>query len=263
MGAPAVAAEIRRRAAHRSLAVFLDYDGTLCPIVDDPDEARITDTMRQAVRRLSMTAPVAVVSGRDREDVARRVGLPELCYAGSHGFDIRCPAQGQVHPAADEAVPALDAAEARLRQRLSALPGVRFERKRFSFAVHYRQVPAPWDAEVRRAAVEEARASAALKVQTGKQVYDLVPDVDWDKGRAVRWILAALGLDRDDTAPLYLGDDDTDVSAFRAVEARGVSVGVGDGPAAHRAQLWLASHDEVERLLFLLAERPPAGTTAA
>ena len=71
--------------------VFLDYDGTLTPIVSDPDAATLSDHMRDAVGKLSDRATVAIVSGRAREKLRNFVQLPELYYAGSHGFDIDGP----------------------------------------------------------------------------------------------------------------------------------------------------------------------------
>ena len=71
--------------------VFLDYDGTLTPIVSDPDAATLSDHMRDAVGKLSDKATVAIVSGRAREKLRNFVQLPELYYAGSHGFDIDGP----------------------------------------------------------------------------------------------------------------------------------------------------------------------------
>ncbi len=79
------------RAGRRQLVVFLDYDGTLTPIVSDPDAATLSDHMRDAVGKLSDKATVAIVSGRAREKLRNFVQLPELYYAGSHGFDIDGP----------------------------------------------------------------------------------------------------------------------------------------------------------------------------
>src|SRR5205814_6313115 len=75
-------------------AVFLDYDGTLTPIRDRPEDAVISDSMREAVRRLAERVPVVVVSGRDRKVVQKLMGLDNLIVAGSHGFDIWSPTGG-------------------------------------------------------------------------------------------------------------------------------------------------------------------------
>jgi len=77
----------------RRLAVFLDYDGTLTPIVSHPEKALLSDSMRQALQSLVLQAPVAILSGRDLDDVRQRVNIGAIVYAGSHGFDIAGPSR--------------------------------------------------------------------------------------------------------------------------------------------------------------------------
>lgn len=235
----AIAARLRE-----GFAVFLDFDGTLTPIVDDPDAPGLSPSMRARVARLAQKVPVAIVSGRDRADVAARVGIARLVVAGSHGLDIEGRGHARVHPEAERQRVRLDEVEARLRERLAAFRGVVIERKRFSLAVHHRQV-----AETERAAVcaiveEEA---AGLTIVLGKCVQDLVLDVAWDKGRAVRWIHDEVFDGRG--VAVYLGDDRTDEHAFIALEDDGVGVLVGDHGAPTRARWSLPDVDAVERFL--------------
>ena len=84
-------AQLSRRFAGRRPAVFLDYDGTLTPIVDRPEDAVISQSMREAVRGVAQRCPVCVVSGRDRRVVQGLMGVDDLIVAGSHGFDIWSP----------------------------------------------------------------------------------------------------------------------------------------------------------------------------
>lgn len=210
--------EIARRLSGRRLAIFLDYDGTLTPIVDDPDEALLPDATRETLRRLARRFPVAVVSGRDLADVRDRVGLEGLHYAGSHGFDIEGPdlrrQRGEAY------LPALDAAREELAERLADIPGARVERKRFAIAVHHRRTPAEREAEVAERVAEVAAAHPELRRSAGKKVHELRPDVEWDKGRALLWLLDALDLEDEDVLPVYIGDDVTDEDAFRALRER-------------------------------------------
>ncbi len=253
----------------RRPAVFLDFDGTLSPIVARPGMAELLPGMRDRLRRLADRVPVAIVSGRDREDVRRRVGLADLVCAGSHGFDIAGPNGLHLeHHSAEAALPELDVAEAALREAVASIEGVEVERKRFGIAVHYRNVP---DADVPR--VEDAvRAAAArqpsLRRSSGKKVLELQPDLEWDKGRAVRWLLEALELDRDDVVPFYVGDDVTDEDAFAALPERGVGVLVAEEPRATAAAFRVDGPGEVGLLLDWLADRaaghgPSATATTA
>src|SRR5881227_2283324 len=82
--------------AGKRTAVFLDYDGTLSPIRDPPEDAVISDSMREAVRRLAERVPVVVLSGRDRRVVQELMGLDNLIVAGDHGFDIWSPVGGSI-----------------------------------------------------------------------------------------------------------------------------------------------------------------------
>src|SRR4051794_43995 len=130
--------EIAARLAGRRPALFLDYDGTLSPIAPRPELATLPEATRELLARLSKRMPVAVLSGRGREDVAALVGLPDLIYAGSHGFDIAGPA---LRYELDEVIPRTIAAAAeRLQADLAGIPGVLVEPKRFAVAVHYRLV---------------------------------------------------------------------------------------------------------------------------
>lgn len=236
------------------VVVFLDYDGTLCPIVEDPDQALLAPEMRESIRRLAAVRPVAVVSGRDRADVKRRVGLDRLFYAGSHGFDMSGPGFEKRHPEAERAVGAIDRAEETLRGQLASYEGVGFERKRFSLAVHYRRVSSHAREEVRSRVDEYARHEPALRVVPGKMVADLQPDVPWDKGRAVQMLLEVLPGVAPDAVPLYVGDDITDEDAFRALKSHGVGVLVGTHGEPTHAQYRLRDVAEVRQLLDRLAE---------
>lgn len=223
------AEEVRGLLSGRRPAVFLDYDGTLTPIVERPEDARLPAPTRDAIERLAKLVPVAVVSGRDLADVREMVGVEGIAYAGSHGFDIVGP-DGSKHQRAVELLPELDAAERELAPRLEAVPGARVERKTLAIAVHFRQVAENRVPEVEGAVAEVAAAHPRLRRTGGKKVFELRPDVEWDKGRALRWLLEVLDLGGDDVLPIYVGDDETDEDAFRAVRDRGLGVVVrGEG----------------------------------
>src|SRR4029450_3453680 len=102
--------EIRSLLSVRRLAVFLDYDGTLTPIVERPEDALLPAETRAAIERLAALAPVAIVSGRDLADVRRLMGIEGITYAGSHGFDVLLP-DGSAHPPRIEVLPQLEAAD--------------------------------------------------------------------------------------------------------------------------------------------------------
>ena len=220
--------------AARRPAVFYDFDGTLSEIVNDPDAARPVAGAVEALGKLAEQCPVAVLSGRDLADVTQRLGVPGIWYAGSHGFELTAP-DGTHHQNEDAAaaVPVLEQAAAELRDRLGSIPGVVVEHKRFGVAVHYRNAARDRVAEV-AAAVRAAGRRDALRVTTGREVIELRPDMDWDKGKTLRWVLQHLS-EAGSLVPVYLGDDITDEDAFDAVRADGVPILVRHNEDGDRA----------------------------
>ncbi len=243
-------------------AVFLDYDGTLTPIVERPDDAVISDDMRRVVRALAERCSVCVVSGRDRVAVQQLMGLHNLIVAGSHGFDIWSPEEGTIEREVGSGglTDLLGNVAEQLRDAVGGIDGAEVEPKKASVAVHVRRV-----AEAQRPSVVRAVDAVVaahrdeLRVIQGKMVYDILPRVDWDKGQAVLYLLEALGLNRHDVVPVYLGDDVTDEDAFRALRGRGIGIFVGradDPEVAGRvtaADYILHSVDEVQTFLDSLA----------
>ena len=244
----------------RQPAVFYDFDGTLSEIVEDPDSARLVDGAAEALTSLSAACPVAILSGRDLADVRERIGLPGLWYAGSHGFELTGP-DGTHHqnPEAAASIPVLAGAAADLADQLGHIPGVVVEHKRFGVAVHYRNAARDRVGEV-AAAVRTAGQRTALRVTTGREVIELRPNIDWDKGKTLRWVLDYI---RDNERagpllPIYLGDDITDEDAFDAVDDDGVAILVrhsDDGDRATAARYALDDPGRVREFTERLARR--------
>jgi alpha,alpha-trehalase len=247
--------EVRGRLDGKVPAAFLDYDGTLTPIVEDYTKAFMSEDMRAAVAELARSCTVAIVSGRDVDVVRRLVALESVYYAGSHGFDIRGP-EGwtQRLEKGVECLPQLDAAERELRERLAGIDGHAVERKRFSIAVHYRRSAAADVPSIQAIVDRVLMAHHGLRKGHGKKVFRIQPDIAWDKGQAVVWLLERLNLHRPDVCPIYVGDDITDEDAFRALAGRGLSLVVRDAedrPTA--ADYALADPDDVRWFLQFLA----------
>lgn len=233
------------------LLVCLDFDGTLAPIVDEPDAAEPTRANRAALAALVEAEPVstAIVSGRALTDVRDRVDGPSA-IAGNHGLELERDGSVAVHPVARERTALVDAVCSTLEEELEAIPGATVENKRLTGTVHVRSAPAAARplVERRTAAVVERVGDGDLELSRGKRVLEVGPSVSWGKGDAVDLLRERR---TDGAYPIYVGDDVTDESAFRAVEPEGLGVRVGDDrPTA--ASCRVTSPAEVASLLHWL-----------
>ncbi len=222
--------EVFKILAKKKPVIFLDYDGTLSPIVSRPEDAILSSQMKQTLTELAKVFTVAIVTGRDKEDVENLVGIDELIYAGSHGYIITGPhGLFMEHPQSKEIIPKLDQIEKDLEDTLKErTQGTQLDRKRYAIGIHYRNAR-PEDEEVVFELVDEMlKKYPNHKKGAGKKIVEIKPDTDWHKGKAVEWIMDTLKVSqKDDTIPLYIGDDITDEDAFTAIKDIGIGILVG------------------------------------
>lgn len=240
-------------AAH--VAIFLDYDGTLSPIVERPEDANLKPEARHDLQKLAEKYTVAVVSGRDLADVRARVGMDNLIYAGSHGFDIAGPdGLHMMSERAEEFLPTLDITEKELIDELAAIEGAQVERKKFTIAIHFRRVAPEAQEEVKAVVDRVAARHENLRKAYGKMVIELQPRIEWHKGKAILWLLEALKLDPETTLPIYIGDDITDEDAFKALPVNGIGIAVKGGNHPTAASYSLENTEEVHEFIRLLSD---------
>lgn len=207
----------------RSAAIFLDFDGTLSPIVAKPEEASVSESTRDVLRNLADRFSIAIVSGRSAADVRRRVGIEGLVYAGSHGQEIDMPDGSRFeYPGSVETVESLNKAEQTLTRALAPVEGVSVERKPFSIAVHFRNARTEASIKLAQSSALVAAVETGLVARDGKKIVELRPDVEWGKGKAIEYLTHRNALN---VVPLFIGDDETDEDGFTVTnELGGVSV---------------------------------------
>ena len=209
--------------------LFLDFDGTLAPIVNDPSDAFMPAKTALSLVRLGQKThiSIAVISGRSLEDLEERVGVPGITYAGDHGFAIRGQGLNFVERIAAERRRALKSLCDRLQVALQGIPGVLLEEKAFTATVHYRLVPGEFHERI-LSIVKDAvdNAEGLFRLTHGLFALELRPHVDWNKGNAARWIMGLSGYP--DSLALYIGDDTSDEDALIALDS-GITVKVGPG----------------------------------
>ena len=230
------------------LLVLLDFDGTLAPIAERPGGAALPADTRRCLQRLSVSPRVAlgVISGRGIEDLRRRVAIEGLIYAGNHGMEIRGRGLSFIEPGADASRAALHDLVTRIREELSVHPGVEVEDKGLTASVHYRGAGGDSLGSVRGVVERVVRESpSGFRWSEGRMVYELRPDVEWNKGSAVDWLRRRLGVPAERT--VFIGDDATDEDAFRVL-GHGITIRVGPG-ARSLARYHLRDPAQVTELL--------------
>lgn len=256
--AKALADRVRSASCGFELVLLLDYDGTLTPIVDRPDDAHLSAETRQVLCDLSARYPVAIISGRDRHDVQKRVGLDSLYYAGSHGFDISGPADNSIsHTEGADFIPEIRQTITSLEGNLAELPGVLVEGKTYSVAVHTRLAADTDIPAVEKVIAETLKKHPRLRTKKGKYVVELIPDIDWNKGYAAMWLVERLQPTTDTVFPVFLGDDQTDEDVFAALPDNGLGIMVAQSPRPSKASLRLGNTSDVIGFLKMIAAQQP------
>ncbi len=240
------------------VCLFLDYDGTLTPIVQRPEDAVLDPEMRRRLQEVAARFRTAVISGRGLDDLVGRVGVDDIFYAASHGFELRHPSgEEQANEAAATAAGRLEELVGVLEAKLSEIPGTQLERKRFGLAVHYRRAAPDAGPVVEQIVRATAADFPSLALKTGKMVFEFVPALDWHKGKALEYILETTGLGHGSAYPIFIGDDVTDEDAFGTIDSWGCGIAVSaDGPRQTHARFFLDDVEAVGRFLEALAKTP-------
>ncbi|KAF5196201.1 Trehalose-phosphate phosphatase b [Thalictrum thalictroides] len=258
--------EITNASKGKQIVMFLDYDGTLSPIVEDPDRAFMSESMRRAVKDVAKYFPTAIVSGRCRDKVYSFVRLAELYYAGSHGMDIKGPTksyrnkkrnQPVLFQPANEFLPMIDEVYKALLEKTKSTPGAKVENNRFCVSVHFRCVDEKSWTELAEQVRSVLKEYPKLRLTQGRKVLEIRPTIKWDKGKALEFLLESLGFANcNNVLPLYIGDDRTDEDAFKVLRNRGQGFGILVSKVAKetKASYTLQEPSEVMDFLHRLVE---------
>jgi trehalose 6-phosphate phosphatase len=249
------AKNIFKKTAGRSIALFLDFDGTLVPIQKDPEQCFLSKKIKNQLLALSDSPRfhLMIVSGRSLSDIKKRVGIRGIYYGGNHGLDISGPDIRFTHPKATAAIITLKHIAIRLRKAIAAIEGSWLEDKKFTLSLHYRGVKKDDVILIKntfKTITNEYIEMKKLSVIKGKKVIELTPNALWNKGSAVRWLLKHL---RDKCIPFYVGDDQTDETAFKVLHRMGITIRIGKSQKSN-AHYYLKGDWEIPRLLREISE---------
>jgi trehalose 6-phosphate phosphatase len=244
-----------------TVAILTDIDGVLAPIVPTPDMSEVPEELRALLRRLSERCRiVAAVSGRAAEDALRLVGLEEIVYYGNHGFEVLRPGgEVEIVPEAEPYKEKIEELEAKVREELGPL-GAFVEEKGITASIHYRNV-SPEIGERCKEFVEREGERLGLRITAGRGVVEARPPIHADKGTATRKLVE----EYEPQNALFMGDDTTDLDAFRELEKLreegvlkeilriGVESEEGPPEIASEADLVVEGTDGVEKMLRAVA----------
>lgn len=262
--------------------LLLDYDGTITPIVERPELAILSEETRNlllSISRLSKYA-LCIVSGRPLEDVRKLVGIEGIYYVGNHGLESVGSDVNYINPDAFKTKPIINELHQKLTGELKHIEGILLEHKNITLAVHYRMVSEKNIPEVRdifTRVVQPYLERHLIKIAANKKTLEVLPNVDWDKGKMILQILNLLSYDTitipkidwsnirgavqilastrlKSVLPVYIGDDATDEDAFMALGDSGVSILVSEQIRASHAQYYLKDVNEVVGFLKILGE---------
>jgi trehalose-phosphatase len=245
---------LREDIAGKKLFLFLDYDGTLTPIVDRPEKAALPAVTKKLLEELTENplCKVVIVTGRAVSDVRKLVGLENISYIGNHGFEI--DALGLTFEGFNfsRTREVMDYLKWRINQELLFFKGAFIEDKGICLCVHYFQLNENQE-EVFKTLLNNITIPFFLKneirIELDKKVFEIKPPIDWDKGKAVLWFLDQYkDLDVGNAVPVYIGDSLTDEDAFRVLKNNGITVRVGKSERS-LADCYIYRQSEVTALL--------------
>jgi trehalose 6-phosphate phosphatase len=245
----------------KRVVLLFDYDGTLTPIVERPEAAYLPEETRDSLNIMASKYKfkVGIISGRSLDDIQRRVNIGNIIYAGNHGLEIRGPDINFMYPLTDEVKLTFKILSQILNKALDTIKGTFIEDKGLTLSIHYRQVEdKKKEDEVGRVferTVGMARLLGKIKTTGGKKVYEIRPNVEWHKGKAIELIINNHIKQHNDDKPLliYLGDDLTDEDAFKFVEKlHGLSIFIGPEATQSSAGYFLKSTEEVALFIHKL-----------
>lgn len=252
-----VEAEVLRRvSAAERVFCFLDYDGTLAPLAQTPDEGAPLPGTVELLRQLA-AAPgmrVALLTGRAIADLRRFVDIPDLYYVGIHGLEVRQPNEAvELSEGVAMVRAVLPAVKRQLQQALGARPGLLIEDKGLALACHYRLASSADAAAARHAATSVGQAyqrrGVQIAVRQGRDVVEIRPAYV-SKAKTACELLAPPARP---ALPIYIGDDQSDEAAFALLPPAAITIRVGPATAT-AARYRIEEPSAVQRFLRAVLE---------
>jgi len=251
---------LKKELRNKYIMLFLDYDGTLTPIVSTPGKAFISQKVKELLSKLSKSpeCKLAIISGRALKDIKNLIGLKGIIYSGNHGLEIEGPKIKFEYFVSPRYKMILWRIKNDLQQKISSIPGAFVEDKGLSLSLHYRladKKQIPQIKTIFHEAVILYLVRNKIKIKSGKMVLEVRPPAEWNKGKVVLWLLTRqiFAAKKSMIFPIYIGDDTTDEDAFKVLEKKGLTIFVGE-PKESYARYYLNNPKEVIDFLKRISE---------
>jgi trehalose-phosphatase len=240
----------------RRILLFLDYDGTLTPIVSTPEEAKLDVRTRNLLNCLAKKDKIriGIISGRKLSRIKKVMGLKGIFYCGNHGLEIEGPGIKFIHPAQKKLWPVLKVIKTVLQNQIKKIKGAWVEDKGLGLALHFRLVGdknIPQIKKIFKRVTLPYVKKKNITLSSGKRVLEVYPFPRWNKGKAVGVIEKFIQKRRGDLT-IYIGDDVTDEDAFKVLRGKGLTVYVGESKKSY-ADYYLKDTAEVVDFLKMLS----------
>ncbi len=240
------------RINQQDIFIFFDFDGTLVPIMKNPDDCYLSEHTKEILSKLKEKTKICIISGRDIKDLKKRASIEGICYCGSHGLQIEGYDINYFNPETKRLKPIIDEAYILIKEMVKGFEGAIVEKKSFSFTLHFRQVNPAIRKKLKKYFFEIINTfkEKEIKIQNGKMVFEILPAIDWNKGKSISFILKKFDKK---VLPIFVGDDLTDETAFCELKDYGLTIKVGNSKKTV-AKYFLKNQAEVYKFIKIMNE---------
>lgn len=252
--------KIKKTFAGRNFFLFLDCDGTLTPIVDKPKSVKLDAETKTILKKISENKKIipAIISGRPLHEVKKMVGIKNIIYSGNHGFEMETQMFANkksesprifVHPEAKKIMPVIRKIRPVLEKGLKDIKGAFVEDKGLILSIHWRSADKKYLPKLFALIRDTICDNSRVSLTKGKKVWEIRPNVNWNKGSAVKYILSLVP-HPSSFVPVFVGDDATDEDAFKVLQ-KGITIRIGKSKES-KARYYLKNQPEIKKFLNCL-----------
>ncbi len=237
----------------RTIILFLDFDGTLTPIVKSRGKVNLSFQSRNLLQELSNKSNLfmAIISGRKLEDIKKMVGLSNLTYGGNHGLEWSIFDRTDSYPIPEKTLSTLKEILQQLNKIAFQFSGVHIYDKEPVLSLHYRSADRKHIPAIKLQFANTLKPyieNEIISVMPGKMSFEVCPKVEWNKGYLAQLLTEKISI-KTKKAPLVIaiGDDTTDEDMFKKL-GQGITIKVGKSIKSE-AQYYLKDVRDVIKFL--------------